>query len=428
MVFLVVSNVLMENLARENVKITAERSLRLPVKELLHKARKDSDRSQLLFPVSYSGCSYVADTYKVSNGYMEWLLDISNGSSDDMGSYTARTGTLHTDPLVTILYGADLPSVWSSFTTIRSERSNTEYITTNDTPTPSPGYTVLSVLPYTTQVICNESGPIKSVTFVYNLTNGGDNLTVKEIFWVMGSNSDNTRLWHKTIVRNDDVLPTTIGVRWQYDTHLRDTDHPAHYQCDYYPAFSLSCGPQIMYEAVLSPIPNTFDYLRTSDTDPPSGLYHIFAVYEQGPDSGIVSPPDMVYHAYWVDAYNHTWTWSLAGQNISLGSGMDNAFVYFWDPVTLLPGDSAVYYSYIGATRTPASWDDPTSVEEAPRKKAISVTSGGLLFKEEGRVEVYRLDGRLIFFDEVKIGRVLKLPRGLYMVRFKGTTMSVLIR
>ncbi len=383
-----------------------------------------------MFPVTYSGCSYVGTDYTITNGYMEWNLNIDNTSSD-FGTYTARTGSMHTDPHVTILYGA--PSAWSSYTTVHVEGSNTDYVFGDGSAVdyPYPGFTIVSGLSYAQQVICQESGPIKSVTFVYNLNRGGDDLTVREIFWITGSNPDDSRLWHKTIVKNNAFMPNSIGIRWQYDTHLRGTDHPAHYQCDYYPAFSMSCGPMVTNEIEVNPVPDNFDYLRTSDTDPPTGLYHIFAVYEGGPDSGIVTIPDFVYHAYWVDAYNNPWTWGLSGTNISLGSGSDNAFLYFWLPVNLTYGDSIVYYHYIGATRTPAGWDDPTDVSEKgdlAGSPAVKVVRGGVVLVGSGVASVYAVDGRVLFRGEVE-GRLYRsLKPGVYVVRFGDRTYRITVR
>jgi len=137
-------------------------------------------RVQML-PVTYSGCSSISTSYTITNGYMEWNLNIDNTSSE-FGTYTARTGSMHTDPHVTILYGA--PNAWSSYTTVHVEGSNTDYVLGDGSAVdyPYPGFAIVSGLSYAQEVICQESGPIKSVTFVYNLTRGGDDLTVREVF------------------------------------------------------------------------------------------------------------------------------------------------------------------------------------------------------------------------------------------------------
>ncbi len=384
--------------------------------------------SKMPLPVSYSGCSSIGSDYTISNGYLEWNLNISNSSSD-FGTYTARTGAMHTDPHVTILYGA--PYAWSSYTTVQTAASNTNYVFGDAGAIDSsyPGFSTVSGAGYAQQVICQESGPVKSVTFIYRLTRGGDDLTVKEVFWITGDNPDNSRLWHRTTVINNSTMPNTVGVRWQYDTHLRGTDHPAHYRCDYFPSFSMTCGGMVPYEAELTPVPDTFDYLRTSDTDPPSGLYHIFAVYEYGPDSGIVSIPDLVYHAWWPNAYDHPWTWSLGGRNISL-SGDDNAFIYFWMPTTLYPGDSTSYYSYIGATRTPASWDDPTEVSEKGKNTSlyVQVGDGRLFLKGEGYATVYAADGRRVFEGKVEGSKAIPTGKGVFLIEFGRKTRRVVVR
>ena len=83
-------------------------------------------------------------------------------------------------------------------------------------------------------------------------------------------------------------------------------DNPAHFRCDYYPSLSLNCSDQITNEQTVNPVPNTFDFLRESDIDPPI-RYHLFVVYGDGGTSLPITIPDFVQHIRWVDAHFYTW-------------------------------------------------------------------------------------------------------------------------
>ncbi len=354
------------------------------------------------------------EPYGITNNYLEWWFDID--IADDFGTYTARTGTSHTYPGITLLYGAQFstPSVWSSWTTIHSLNTNTDYTGKDASATTPPGFTQQYLENYASQVICEPSVP--RVTFVYNITNGADNLTVKEIFWITGNSTNTSRLWHKTVVINNSSTCAQVGIRWLYDTHVDATDHPAQYQCDYYPAYSLSCGPQITTPVQVGPpLPATFDFLRESDTDPPSGSkYHLFSVRGDGTT---VTPPDFVYHARWPSPYanGNTWTYTLSSEDISVGSGSDNAFVYFWNPPScILPGDSLVVGSFMGSLDSPLGEEDGLGLEE------VSPQELG-----DSHVTVYDISGRMVYEGKAN---ALKLKRGVYFVRGEGRVRKLIVR
>ncbi len=347
------------------------------------------------------------DPYSITNNFMEWWFDIQ--TTNDFGTYTARTGPSHTYPNVSILYGAHFfpPSVWSSWTTIRSLNTNTDYIGKNGSATPPAGFTYQNLKNYAYQVICEPSIP--RITFVYNIINGADNLTVKDIFYITGSSSSNTRLWHKTVVKNNRPSGCAyVGIRWEYDTHVGSEDNPAQYRCDYFPSLSLNCYMYVTNAVQVGPpIPTNFDVLRESNTNPPSGAYHLFAVYYNGTS---VSVPDFVYHSRWSDAHNNTWTYSLAG-DISLETGYDNAFVYFFNPVCINPGDSLVKESFIGSLDNPLGDEGELKVEER-------IIRAGTLFEKD--VRIYDVTGR-----EVKERRA---KRGIYFMKEGDRIYKVIVR
>ena len=99
--------------------------------------------------------------------------------------------------------------------------------------------------------------------------------------------------------------------------------------------------------------------------------------------------------------------------------------------MNLTYGDSIVYYHYIGATRTPAGWDDPTDVSERDNLKdapAVKVVRGGVVLVGSGVASVYAVDGRVLFRGEVE-GRLYRsLKPGVYVVRFGDRTYRITVR
>ncbi len=183
-----------------------------------------------------------------------------------------------------------------------------------------------------------------------------------------------------------------MGIRWEYDTHVGSEDNPAQYRCDYFPSFSLNCHTYVTSSVQVGPpIPDTFDLLRESNTNPPSGAYHLFAVYYNGTS---VSVPDFVYHTRWSDANSNTWTYSLTG-DISLETGFDNAFVYFFNPVCINPGDSLVKESFIGSLDNPVGDEGELKVEEM-------IIRAGTLFEKD--VRIYDVTGREVKERRAAIG------------------------
>lgn len=278
----------------------------------------------------------------------------------------------------------DPPSVWTSWTTIHSLNTNTDYIGKNGTATPPPGFTQDNLKNYASQVICEPSVP--RVTFVYDIKNGADTLL---------------------------LVP-------KWGLHVDATDHPAQYQCDYFPSFSLSCGPEIPNPIQVGlPVPSTFDLFRESDANPPSGSKcHLFAVYYDG---ATVSVPDFVYHARWLNAHGNTWTYTLATtDDITVETGYDNAFVYFWEPTTCLsPGDSIAYSSFFGSLDSPLGGDDELGVKENYR-----VVKGGFLSNSEN-IKIYDITGKKVYDSK---GGYIRLKRGIYFVYERGKVIKVLVR
>lgn len=374
-----------------------------------------------------SQSSNLSDPYLLTNNYLEWYVDIL--AQNDLGTYTARTGPAHPFGVISILYGAQFSpvSAWSSWTTIRSVATQRDYITKNGSATAPAPYTSNQLKPYATTVICEQNIP--RLTIIYDVNTNNDNFRVKEIFWVSGTDANDSRLWHKTIVINNANVSRAYGVRWEYDTHVGSTDRPAHFRCDYYPSFNLTCSSQIITEQTVNPVPNTFDFLRESDTDPPS-RYHLFAVYADGGFQTGVTPPSFVQHIRWSDAHSYTWDQGVNNEDISL-SGFDNAFNYFWNPVIVNPGDSVVFQHFIGSPvqPTPVNYDEIRIGREIIK---VYRTSEGFNIYYSGKYEmpvrIYNINGTLIREMTLRSGNnMFKVQRsGVYIIKGKGFELKAI--
>ncbi len=375
----------------------------------------------------FDAVGYVrGNPYQLSNSYLTWWIDIVPGS--DFGTYTAETGPNHVYPHITLLYGGSYPSAWSSWTTIHSENSSIDYIGKNGTATPPSGYDQVNLKNFATRVVCDTAA--KLLEIVYEIDTAGDRLTVKEVFWVEGSSSNSSFLWHRTtVINNSQFNIASVGVRWEYDTHVDSTDHPAHYQCKYDPVLrDLLCSDEIPTPVQVGPpVPDTFNYLRESDANPPAGdKYHVFALVDEN-DS--VSTPDFVYHTRWPNAHANTWTYSLSTDDITVESGSDNAFVYFWDVQTILPGDSISYIIPIGSVLTPTPVYDRETLEEM----GIVLGDGRIILRNISspvEVALYDVAGKLL-------RRRILTPRrnwmewrkpGVYIVRVGTKVFKTVIR
>jgi len=364
--------------------------------------------------------------YPISNSYLTWWVDINPGA--DFGTYTAETGDNHVYPHITLLYGGSYPSAWSSWTTIHSENSGIDYIGKNGTATTPSGYDQANLKNFAAQVTCDTAN--KLLEIVYDIDTAGDRLTVKEVFWVEGTYSNNSFLWHRTTVINNSLFNiASVGIRWEYDTHVDATDHPAHYQCKYDTVLrDLLCSDEIPTPIQVGPpVPDTFNYLRESDANPPVGdKYHVFALVDEN-DS--VSTPDFVYHTRWPNAHDNTWTYTLSTDDITVETGYDNAFVYFWDVQPILPGDSISVIVPIGSVLTPTPIYDRETLEEM----GVIFRDGRLILKNITspiEVALYDVAGKLLRKETLtprKNWMEWRKP-GVYIVRVGMRVFKTVIR
>ena len=372
----------------------------------------------------YSSGYVRGNPYELSNSYLTWWIDILQDA--DFGTYTAETGPNHVYPHITLLYGGSWASAWSSWTTIHSENSGIDYIGKNGTATPPSGYDMANLKNFASQVICDTAN--NRLELIYEIDTAGDRLTVKEVFWVEGTYSNNSFLWHKTTVINNSVFNTaSVGVRWEYDTHVDATDHPAQYQCEYDSALGdLICSDEIATPVQVGPpVPSTFNYMREADSNPPSGdKYHVFAVVDDS-----VTPPDFVYHTRWPNAVANTWTYTLSTDDITVETGLDNAFVYFWDVETILPGDSISYVIPIGSVLTPT----PVYDREELREMGVEIGNGRIVLTNIAspvEVALYDVAGKLLKRETLTPRRnwmEWKRP-GVYIIRAGKKVFKTIIR
>lgn len=264
-----------------------------------------------------------------NNFYIVWVQDL-RGSG--VGLYTVTTGPLHpAGPGLNVLFGGGNPS--TSFNTIRSYSSGTDYVQGTATKTSPNAVVVLD--PFGTSVPFGTTG----VRTTYVLPGPGaisnstpDRLTIVQDVNVNGTNFVDSTVEVTTTVINDGTATVQIGVRylWDYQVGLDDG-----------PTFKINSAlcPALTTEAQFSkPV---FDSYRIEDNDmnPSPPTFDIFGTVN-GPSTVVPPPtdPDLLEFVCWPNASGTAFNYavnpnlsvSVAGGACSGAGGGDSAVLYFF--------------------------------------------------------------------------------------------------
>lgn len=140
---------------------------------------------------------------EITNGYITVEYDDTNGS------YSFRTGDLHSSPNTRILYPLS-----SSYDTIR---------------TPSADYTN-GVPPHGTQLGLPDSVNVGVTTIetTWNVVNLGDDITISQLIEINGTTENDTNVTVTTTVTNNAVSSTDVSIRHHWDYQINTDDGPSY--------------------------------------------------------------------------------------------------------------------------------------------------------------------------------------------------------
>jgi hypothetical protein len=288
------------------------------------------------------GTDSESGTVTISNGiYDVSVEDVTGGVG--LGTYTVSTGTSHPQPNANVLYGGAGHNPWSTYLTVRSYSTQTEYVSTSSSPTPSAGFTVVN-LDALSATGCNSPTPTSAVAWWdLNTADAPDDLYIEQVIEVMGTTLADSRVRVSTEVMNTGDGPVDIGIRYEWDIMIALEDGS-------WFAERNPNSPWIDVEDEwASP---AFEQFETTD-NPAAPVLSIFGTVT-GPTTltPLPSPPYLLQFAAWPSIYGAAFDYTPTGQTIG-GSG-DSAVAYYWgdnsdNAITLGAGEGITVTQYLYA-------------------------------------------------------------------------------
>jgi hypothetical protein len=357
--------------------------------------------------------------------YDIFVQDIPGGG---VGQYTVRTGPAHPVTVSSgspqnVLYGGQSGLPGTSFNTIRSYTTGTDYYQGVSVPTSA--FTTISLDPVMTPGISTTVTPLGTTGYrtVYTLPGPPvtpDSMTIMQDININGTTFNNSSVEVTTTV-TPWVTATEIGIRYLWDFEIGNDDGPPFAERD------PDVAPTI-YEADFAP--PGFSYYRIEDNDIniPVPFFDVFGT-TNGP--GAVTPPptppDLVQQAAWplsfYTAFNYTTNPLLDVATTSAPyrgfAGGDNAVHYFWGPdpasaITILPGHSVTVSQSIFAA---PPGEEPFSCPRFVIQKAHALSGQTVVVSitlEDNPVEMggfdflIAYDGSALAFRDAQAGQLLE--------------------
>uniref|UniRef100_A0A7C4THG1 Uncharacterized protein n=1 Tax=candidate division WOR-3 bacterium TaxID=2052148 RepID=A0A7C4THG1_UNCW3 len=285
------------------------------------------------------------DPIKLGTNTIAWY--ISNDATSDAGTYTAATEPEHPYGAdITLLFGGGAHSPWSSYTTVRSYRTNTDYVTrSSGASTPSPFDTVSLVRFYTGAKFTDS----RTLLQVWRVNNGQDNFEFKQKFTTQKW-GDSSGLGISIILKNLANQSRQFSFRFEWDTHVGNYDSP--YFRRYY---SLTPNPWEPREIQWSGLGSLW-YGEESE-DSISTRRHFLSVTVPTFYNPPPTCPDSLFYVRWAGnygGYSNAFEVPYMGDGIadSLPGYLDDCVCYMWVNRTIASNDSIVITQYLFSSST----------------------------------------------------------------------------
>ncbi len=284
--------------------------------------------------------------------------------TQSIGAYTAATGSEHPVTLATgsrenILFGGTSPIAGTSFNTIRSYSSGTDYAQSANVNTPFelvPFNVVIN--PDIAQYITIETIGTTGHRTIYDLPGPPatpDSMRIVQEINVIGTTFSDTRIEISVSVTNTGNTPLNIGIRYLWDFQLQGDESPLYQPME--PALPL---PTV--ESAFSP--PAFGMLRISTETNPSLFVHATV---NSPENFNPTPPDELRITRWSNPFGQAFNF-IVDPTGSLG-GVDTAISYFFGEtedtaLNIAPGATTTVSQSLYATSTSQN-TPPVAVEDA---------------------------------------------------------------
>jgi hypothetical protein len=256
-------------------------------------------------------------TVTEGNSFYKVYVDDSGA---DIGRYTATTGPSHpAGNGLNVLFGDGSPG--TTFNTIRSYTSNTDYVQGTGVTSSNP---VVDLSPFGSVSAIGTTG----VRTTYVLPGGAttpDALTIVQDVNVNGTTFANSTVEVTTSVTNNSTAgPVQIGIRYEWDFQIANDDGPT------FQAISPN-GAVLTNETQF--LPPAFESYRMEDNNPPNApTFDVFGTVT-GPASVTPTPtaPDLLQYVSWPKAVGTAFDYTVnPALDIASPEGDDSAVLYFF--------------------------------------------------------------------------------------------------
>jgi hypothetical protein len=280
-------------------------------------------------------------TIVVTNNYYDLTVEDLEGGR---GTYTVCTGDSHPATIQmgskqNVLYGGAGHSPWSTYLSIKSYNSHAIYVSTDDGPTPDPGYTTVDIGPYgaVTQQSATE------VLTSWTLTGQPDSLKIDQLTYIVGTTLDDSRIAVLTKIKNLGSASAALGMRYEWDIMIDGNDG----------ATTREKNPQgqwLVNETEWASI--SFTHYEITDDSLAPTFYNLGSVIGPAYFQPMPSQPDLLQFADWPSSYGTAFSYAPTGQYIY---DDDSAILYYWgsdstNAIVLAPGDSVAVVQYLFAS------------------------------------------------------------------------------
>lgn len=243
-------------------------------------------------------------------------MDISNGiykvTVENNGSFKAYTGAGHPYwPNKDILY--DGPLLETTYNTIRSFTSHTDYVLSVQPSVTDPGYNIIFTGPASQTV---RSGNRIQTTITLTKLNYPDDLTIVQTIALHGTTFLSSTIEITLAVMNTGSEPVSVGIRYFLDFELGGNDGPSFQQKG-------PDGDVLSSERTFSPV--SYQYYQMKNTTGAPAMYILGTALGPSTLVPVPTPPDQLEFAEWNYAKDKAFTYNTTGLPCR-----DCCVLYYW--------------------------------------------------------------------------------------------------
>jgi len=322
----------------------------------------------MILVVGMSSTAFAVDKAALTSIHTSAVQEITNGYitveyDDTDGSYSFKTGILHSSPNARILF-----PLGTSYDTIRT--ASADYT--------NAGFGTPLGLPDAVNI------GTTTIETTWNVVNLADDLTIKQLIAISGASEDSTNVVVTTTVTNNDNSITNVSIRHQWDYQVKTDDGPSY-------ATRNPDGAATTIETDYVPPTHKFAVIDDTIGDP----LVTSAVGDRANQSREV-------YAHWPAVISATSAFDYTPSGIDTG---DSTVLFYSNEFSIPHGGSASFWSAISPTK-----NDPTPVTEKPVAGEIVPLNTTALF-------ISSLSSSMIWMAPAIVGIA---GVGVYLVKFRS--------